>query len=334
MEETRRRLLGSMGLVLVAPALVAVPGEALAQAAGRALRIAILDDASASSQSDLWRYFLARLAESGFTEGRNLVVEMHYARGATERLPAIAKAAAARKPDIIVARGTPSAQAAKQATTAIPVVFLSVADPVRVGLIASLSRPGGNLTGLTFISTEVAPKSLELLREIAPQTRKVGYLGDGSNEGGASVFEQLQKYARSLKVTVQFFDGRLRADLERSFATLVREEFDGLIVGNSGVLWEHRDQILQFAAEQKFATVYPRREYVEAGGLVSYGAELSVMYQRAAGYVEQIAQGARPSELPVERSSTVRMVVNLKTARQQGIRIPQRVLVRADRVIE
>jgi ABC-type uncharacterized transport system substrate-binding protein len=113
MEETRRRLLGSMGLVLVAPALVAVPGEALAQAAGRALRIAILDDASASSQSDLWRYFLARLAESGFTEGRNLVVEMHYARGATERLPAIAKAAAARKPDIIVARGTPSAQAAK-----------------------------------------------------------------------------------------------------------------------------------------------------------------------------------------------------------------------------
>jgi putative ABC transport system substrate-binding protein len=315
-------------------ALGAVPGAGRAQPIGRALRIGILDDASDSSQSDLWRYFLERLAESGFKEGRNLVVKMHYAHGATERLPAIAKEAVAQKPDILVARGTPSALAVKQATTTIPVVFLSVADPVRVGLIASLSRPGGNLTGLTVISTEVAPKSLELLREIAPRTRKVGYLGDGSNKGGVSVFEQLQKHARSLKVTVQFFDGRLRADLERSFATLAREEFDGLILGNSGVLWEHRDEILQFAARRKLATVYPRRQYVEAGGLVSYGAELSVMYQRAAGYVEQIARGARPAELPVERPSTVRMVVNLKTARTQGIKIPQRVLVRADRVIE
>lgn len=315
-------------------ALLFAPLAGVAQPSGRMLRIAILDAAPEDTQRHHWRAFLRRLAELGYVEGRNLTVEERYARGATERLPALAAELVALKPDIIVAQGTPSARAAKQATATVPIVFLGVADPVRDGIAASLARPGGNLTGLSIISTEIGLKWIELLREIVPGSKRFAFLGDASNIAGKRNFDQLKEQVRALGVTIQMFDGHERNELERSLDVIARDRYEGLYLGNSPTILAHRDRILQFAARQKLPAVYPRREYVDAGGLLSYGADLNVIYPRAAEYVQRIAQGARPSELPIERPNVVRMVVNLKAARAQGIKIPQRVLVRADEVIE
>jgi len=324
----RRRFVALIGGGLAAPLAV------LAQPSGRVLRLAILDDASEDAQRHHWRAFLKRLGELGYAEGRNLVVEARYARGAPERLSALAAELVALKPDLIVARGTPAAHAAKQASVTVPIVFVAVADPVAAGLVASRAHPGGNVTGLSNISTEVGAKWIELLRELAPGATRLAYLGDPSNKGSLTVFGQLQERARSLKVAIQIFDARQPKELERAFESIVAERYQGFCVGPSAVILDNRDRILQFAARQKLPAVYARREYVDAGGLLSYGVDLGVMYLRLADYVHRIAQGAKPSELPVESPSIVRMVVNLKAARAQGIKIPQRVLVRADEVIQ
>jgi len=324
----RRRTLGAM------LALLGAPLAGVAQPSRGTLRIAILDAASEDTQRHHWRAFLKRLAELGYTEGRNLTVEQRFAKGATERLPALAAEVVALTPGIIVANGTPAARAAKQASATIPIVFLGVADPVRDGIAASLARPGGNLTGLSIISSELGLKWIELLREIAPGAKRFAFLGDTSNIAGTRNFDQLREQLRALGVTIQIFDAHRRDELGRSFDAIARERYEGFYLGNSATILANRDRILQFAAQQKLPAVYPRREYVDAGGLLFYGADLSVSYLRAAEYVLRIAQGAKPAELPIERPDVVRMVVNLKAARAQGIGIPKSILVRADEVIE
>jgi len=314
--------------------MLALPLAGIAQPAGRVLRIAILDAGSENAQRHNWRAFLKRLAELGYAEGRNLTIEERYARGATERLPALAADLVALKPDVIVVQGTPSARAAKDASATVPIVFLGVADPVRDGIAASLSRPGGNSTGLSIFSSELGLKWIELLREIVPGAKRLAFLGDASNAAGKRNFDQLREQARALGITIQMFDGHKRDELERSLDVIARDRYEGLYLGNSTTILDHRDRILQFAARQKLPAIYPRREYVDAGGLISYGADLRAIYPRAAEYVQRIVQGARPSELPIEQPNVVRMVVNLKTARAQGIKIPKSILVRADEVIE
>jgi putative ABC transport system substrate-binding protein len=219
-----------------------------------------LDDASEKARVDSWRLFRSRLRELGYAEGKNLVIEARYARGAGERLPALAADLVALKPDIIVVVSTPATRAAVQATSSIPIVFTGLGDPVGAGLVASLGRPGGNATGLSIMTTELGAKWIELLREIAPKAKRVAYLSDMSNKQSVLVFDRLQEYARSLDVAIEMFDAAQPKKIERSFEDIVRERFTGLIVGSPATLLDHREQIVQFAARQKLPTVYARRE--------------------------------------------------------------------------
>lgn len=316
-----------LSVVLAAPL-------AHSQPAGRVLRVAILDDASETARTQRWQAFRARLRELGYVEGRNLVIEARYARRANEKLPALAAELVALKPDVIVTSATPPAQAAIKATSSIPIVFIGVADPIATGLVSSFGRPGGNATGVSIITTELGTKWIELLRELAPTAKRIAYLTDTGSEGGVLVFKRMQEQAHKLDVSVEMFGGQQPKELERSLETIARERFAGLIVGPTARLTDHRPQIVQFAARQKLPTVYGAREYAEAGGLLAYGPDLSGAYQRAADYVHRIAQGAKPAQLPVERSSSIRMVLNLKTARALGIAVPDSIRHRADDLID
>lgn len=274
------------------------------------------------------------MQELGYAEGKSFVIERRYARGATEQLPALAKELVASKPDVIVAPSTSAARAAMRATTSIPIVFIGPADPVASGLVASLARPGGNVTGTSAISTEMSAKWIELLLELAPGAKRLGFLTDTSNPGSVLLFRSTEEQAQALNVTVQLLNGRQRSELEKSFESIVHQRIEGLIVSVTAVLVDHRDQIVQFAARQRLPVLYARRDYMDAGGLVFYGVDLGVIYSRAADYVHRIAQGARPADLPVERPTVIRLVLNRKTARELGLTVPPTVLVRADELIE
>jgi putative ABC transport system substrate-binding protein len=215
---------------LFALGVMAVPRRVGAQVSGGALRIAILDDASEDARREIWRALLKRLAELGYAEGKNLRVDRRYAHGVPERLPALATEVVALRPAIIVVAGTPSALAVKRATATIPIVIAGLADPVGVGLVTSLARPGGNVTGLSIVTGDVGPKWIELLREIAPGTKRIAFLTDAGNKGAQLVFARLQEHAPRLNVTLRLFDGRQRAALEQSFDAIAREGFDGLII--------------------------------------------------------------------------------------------------------
>jgi len=319
--------------LLAAPALL-VALVARAQPAKRVYRIAILDDAVESARAESWKLFRNRLRELGLVEGKDVIYVARFARGAPERLPALAAELVALKPDIIVCAGTPATSAAMKATLSIPVVFTAAANPVGTGLVATLARPGGNVTGVSIIATEIVGKQLELLREMAPAAIRLAWLTDASNKASVAVFRQLEEHARAINVMVQMLDGRQRTELERSFATIKHERVQGIFVATTSVLLEHRDQIVQFAAREKLPVVYGRREYVDAGGLLSYSADLQSAYLRGADYVHRILRGAKPADLPVEQSSKVLMVLNLKTARTLGIKIPDSVRLRVDEVIE
>jgi putative tryptophan/tyrosine transport system substrate-binding protein len=315
-------------------ALLAAPPAGVSQTPGRTLRIGILDDASETARAHRWQVFRARLRELGYIEGKNLAIEARYARRANERLPALATELVALKPDIIVTAATPPSLAVIKATSSIPIVFTGVADPVATGLVASFGRPGGNATGLSIITPELGTKWIELLRELVPGAKRVAYLTDTGSEGGVLVFTRMRDEARKLDVTVEMFGGQQPKELERSFEAIARERFAGLIVGASARLSDHRLQIVQFAAQHKLPTIYAQREYADAGGLLSYAPDLDSMYRRAAEYVHRIAQGAKPADMPVERPSTIRMVLNLKTSRALGIPIPSSIRHRADELID
>ena len=328
MRRDRRRLL------LGGAALVAAPRLASAQSADRTLRLAILSEATEATRREGWKTFFGRLAELGYVDGRNLVVASRHAEGDVGRLPGLAAELVAWRPDAIVAVTTPAALAAKNATTTIPVVFVGPADPVGSGLVANLGRPGGNVTGFSPMQAEIGGKWIELLRELAPGLKRAAYLTDTGNGGEMLVFEQIRLRATSLGVDVQVFDGIAPGALDRSFDAIAGGRFDGLMVALTQALLPHRDRIVAFASRKRLPAVYARREYPDAGGLISYGADTIPLFARAAEYVQRIAQGAKPADLPVERPTYVRMVVNQRTARAQGFRIPQSVLVGADEVID
>ncbi|MEK6244911.1 MAG: ABC transporter substrate-binding protein [Pseudomonadota bacterium] len=314
--------------------MLAAPRALLAQPAKRVYRIATLDAAVESARLQSWQRFRKRLGEFGLLEGKNVIYEARYARGDSKRLPSLAAELVALKPDIIVTASTPAASAAMKATSSIPVVFIGSGDPVGAGLVGSLARPGGNATGTSVLSTEIAGKLLELLCELSPGATQFAYLADASNKASVLAFRRLQAHARSLGVAIQMLDGRRRTALERSFGTIKRDGIQGLIVGTTALLLEHRDPIVQFAAREKLPAVYGRREYVTAGGLLSYGGDNQFAYVRGAEYVNRILHGAKPAELPVEQTSGVRMVLNLKTARALGIVVPASVRLLTDEVIE
>jgi putative ABC transport system substrate-binding protein len=320
--------------VALAGAALAAPRALLAQPAKRVFRVAILDDAEEGTRAEHRKVFRDRLRELDAIEGRTTVYEARYAGGSPERLPALASELISLQPDILVTFGTPAAIAAKKATSSIPIVFTAAGDPVGTGLVATLARPGGNATGTSSLTTNFISKLLELLQELSPGAKRIAYLTDISNPGAQLAIQGVKEHARSRKLSLQVLDGRERSELERSLEATKRDAAQGLIVGVTPVILKHRDRLLQFVTREKIPAVYGRREYVDAGGLLSYAADQRFVFERSADYVHRILKGASPADLPVEQSTRQLLVLNLKSARELGIKVPDSIRLRADEIIE
>jgi len=297
-------------------------------------RIAILDDATEDARRSLWASFRDGLREKGFVEGRNLVIAMRFAQGRADRLPALAAELVATRPDAIVTVTTTAAIAAKQATSRVPIVAIGPADPVKSGLVASLGRPGGNLTGLAPAQGEIAGKWLELLRELLPDARSLVYLTDIQNPGEMLVYRDLAQRAQTMGVAASAAAGIDEAAVRQAFAAMQASRPDALVVATTASMLPHRRLIVDEAARARLPAIYARPEYAQAGGLVAYGADGEAIFREAGLYAGRILDGTPPAELPFQMASTFRLVLNLRTARALGLRIPPSVRVRADEVIE
>jgi putative ABC transport system substrate-binding protein len=326
----RRRLL----LTSLAGAFAA-PLAAGAQQAGKAHKLGFLAFSPADASLD--GAFRRGLRELGYIEGRNLAIEYRSADGQLNRLPDRAAELVALKVDLIVAAGTPSALAAKRATKTIPIVFPAAADAVGSGLVSSLARPGGNLTGLSFLGPELVGKGLEVLKEAIRGITRIAVLWQPGAHGERAQKDMLhgtEVAAQTLAVRLQFVEARDRDDLERAFEEMARTRANALTVLTSTMFFAEHRRLVELAAKNRLPVVYPWREPVDAGGLMAYGPSIPDMFRRAAAYVDKILNGAKPGELPVEQPSKFELVINLKTAKTLGLTIPPSLLARADQVIE
>jgi ABC-type uncharacterized transport system substrate-binding protein len=321
----------SRGVLVVALvlALLGAPRAADAQPPERTVRVGFLVPASPSDDVE---GFLGGMRDLGYVEGRNLVVEYRAAGGKSERLDDLVAELIRLKVDVIVTGGTPAALAAKRARTVIPVVIGAMGDPVESGVVASLARPGGNITGLSLQTSEgFAGKYLELLREAVPKVSRVAILGRPSARSPVQAMEQA---ARSLDVRVQLIEVDQPGQLEGAFAAMTAQNVGALVVTPSPFNVTHRDRIVSLAAKHRLPAMYGLTAFVDAGGLMAYGASLRDLFRRAATYVDKILKGAKPADLPVEQATKFDLVINLKTARALGLIIPPSLLGRADRVID
>jgi putative ABC transport system substrate-binding protein len=322
--------------VLALLALGAAPLAAEAQQAAKIARIGYLATNPAISPH-LREAFLQGLRDLGYVEGRNLVIEYRDAEGKVERLPALAAELVALKVDVIVALGTLAALAAKQATRTLPIVFSPAGDPVGSGLVTSLARPGGNVTGLSAFAPELVGKRLELLKQAVPGVSRVAVLWQPGAFGERVEMDTLKRVevaARDLGVPLQFVEARGPADFDRAFSDMTRARAGALTVLASNMFNSERRRLVELAAEKRLPALYSARELVDAGGLMSYGANLAELNRRAAAYVDRILKGAKPADLPVEQPTKFELIINLKTANALGLTIPQSVLARADEVIQ
>ena len=324
--------------VLLATVVLAALGGLLAaeaQQAGKLPRIGFLaatTEARGTIDTGFYNAFRQGLGELGYVEGKNIAIE--YRSGDIgARLAELASELVLLKVDVIVAAG-PASSAAKRATAAIPIVFAFSGDPVVAGFVASLARPGGNMTGFTFLSYELTGKRLELLKEVAPTVSRVAVLADPAHPGEERELKETQGSARSLRLTLDYHPVKLSADLDRVFDAIVEANAHGLLAFPDRTTLTRRKQIAEFAARRRIPSVFGAREYVEAGGLISYGPNRAESYRRLATYVDKILKGAKPSEIPVEQPTKLELVINLKTAKALGLAIPPSILLRADHVIE
>jgi len=327
---TRRAFLGSLTVGLLAAPLAA------AQQAGKMPRIGFLSLNLAASPH-LPEAFRQGLRDLGYVEGGNVVIEYRSAEGKPERLPALAAELVALKVDVILAGGPAQALAAKHATRTLPIVFTAAPDPVTDGLVTSLARPGGNVTGLSNLTTDLVDKRLELVKQAVPGVSRVAILWQPGGQGGRTgkdMLKEAEVAARTLGVRVQVVEARGPEDFDRAFSDMTRARA-GVLTGLSGsMFFNERRRLVDLAAKNRLPAVYPLREYVEAGGLMSYGPNLADMFRRAATYVDKILKGAKPADLPVEQPTKFELVINLKTAKALGLTIPPSLLQRADQVIE
>jgi putative ABC transport system substrate-binding protein len=278
--------------------------------------------------------FRQGLRELGYIEGKNIVIEWRYTEGERDRHPALTAELVRLKVDIIVA-GSPTATVfLKEATSTIPIVMGYHTDPVGTGLVASLARPGGNITGLSVLAPELGGKRLELLKEIVPRLSRVIVLGSSTLPGNAQTLRETELAAGTLGVKLQFVDVVSPKDIEAAFRRAITARADALLAQGSGLLNRHRTQVAELAAKNRLPAMYYAAEFVEAGGLMFYGVDFADLYRRAASYVDKILKGAKPADLPVEQPTKFELVINLKTAKQIGLTIPQNVLARADRIIK
>jgi putative ABC transport system substrate-binding protein len=312
------------------------PLAADAQQTGKMPRVGILNNGSAALYSRA-KAFLQGLRELGYTEGQNLAIEFRFADWQLDRLPDLAAELVTLKVDVIVAGATPAARAAKQATSTIPIVAVSVGDPVEDELVASLGSPGGNVTGNTFLGPELVAKRLQLFRDAVPGFSRLAAIwhpGAYRERTMRGFLKETEATARKLGIELQLVQAPHAADLENAFSAMARWNADALIVLPSAMLFAEHRRIVELAATNRLPAMYQAREFVDAGGLMSYGANLADLNRRAATYVDKILKGARPADLPVEQPTKFELLVNLKTARELGLTISREFLLLADEVIE
>jgi putative ABC transport system substrate-binding protein len=322
--------------ILFVPVLLAVAVIAEAQQPTKDPRIGYLTALNPVTESDRSEPFRLALRKLGYIEGQNIAIEYRNAEGKLDRYPELAAELVRLKVDIIVTTGGSPTLAPKNATKTIPIVMLSIsADPVEAGLVESLARPGGNVTGLTTLSRELGGKRLELLKEVVPKVARVAVLYDPAIRAAIlEVKEVLPVAARALGLTIRSWEVRAADDFEKVFAALNKERSDGLYMTSGALMNANQKRIADFALKSRLPSVYGRREEVDAGGLMSYSADLVDSYRRAAYYVDKILKGAKPADLPVEQPTKFELVISLKTAKQIGVTIPQKLLGRADKVIK
>jgi putative ABC transport system substrate-binding protein len=321
-------------LVPFAVGLLLAPLAAEAQEAGKTYRVGYMGNSSPSLESNLVDAFRRGLRDLGYVEGQNIVVEYRWAEGQYDRFPQFATELVRLPVDVIVTAGTPGTLAAKRATTTIPIVMAVAGDALGAGLVSSLARPGGNVTGLSTLLPELEGKRLELLKEIVPKLARLAVLTNPTNPFTAIALKDTQVAAQGLRVRLQLVEVRAPEEFDRAFATITSARPDALTIIADRFLLTYRKRIVDFATKARLPAIYPYWEFVEDGGLLAYGPSYPAMFQRAATYVDKILKGAKPADLPVEQPTKFELVVNLRTAKALGLTIPPPLLIRADQVIQ
>jgi putative tryptophan/tyrosine transport system substrate-binding protein len=323
-----------VGLVTFVIAFAMCGPKADAQQPTKIPRIGLLGGGSASANAGRIGAFRQGLRELGYVEGKNVVMEYRWAEGKLDRLPAFAAELVRLKVAIIVSAGPTVTRVAKEATVTIPIVMGFDDDPVGSGFVASLARPAGNITGLSALSPELSGKQLELLKEIVPRLSRVAVLGSSTHPGTAQSLKEIELAREAFKVQIQYLDVLDPKDIDTTFGAMSKGRADAVLVLTSVFTNSHRKQIVELAAKNRLPAIYYTAEWVEAGGLMTYGASFTDLFRRAATYVDRILKGAKPADLPVEQPKKFELVINLKTAKQIGLTIPQKVLGQADKVIK
>jgi ABC-type uncharacterized transport system substrate-binding protein len=327
-------MIGKILVWLLAALLLTIAPPADAQQVKKVPRIGYLVAGSASSLSARTEAFRQGLREFGYIEGKNIVIEWRFAEGKPERVRALAAELVHLDVDVIVAAGPAAIRPAKEATVTIPIVMGFDNDPVGNGFVASLARPGGNITGLSTLAPEISGKRLELLKEIVPKVSRVAVLGASTEPDYTQVVRETELAAGALGVKLQYVDVREPKDIETAFRAESKGRAEAVLVLNSPVLNSQRKQLTDLAVKNRLPAIYDRREFVDDGGLMSYGTNLADLSRRAATYVDKILKGAKPADLPVEQPTKFEFMINLKAAKQIGLTVPPNVLARADRVIK
>ena len=318
------------GTLILLFGLLAASPVALAQPAAKTYRIGVLGNQPTAP----WEAFRQSLRELGYVEGRNAAIESRWSEGATDRLPALAVELVGLRVDVIVASGTQAVRAAKQATSSIPIVMAVSSYPERIGLVESLARPGGNVTGLSNVSPELQGKRLQLLKEIAPSVSRVAVLHNAGSPVEPLGLRELLAAAPAAGVTIQPVDVRALDDFPAAFTAVTSGRAQAVMAFGNPVNFQARQLIADFAARSQLPGIFEERLFVEAGGLMSYAPSFVDLFRRAAAYVDRILKGARPADLPVEQPTTFELVINVKTAKALGLTIPPSLLIRADQLIQ
>ena len=315
--------------------LVAAPFAAEAQPAARVYRVGLLGEkASDPSEARLWQAFRLELGKRGWIEGKNILIESRWAEGNSARIPELAADLVRLRVDVIVTRGSIYVQGAKTATSSIPIVFTMHADPVRTGHVASLARPGGNITGLAILMTELNVKGLEMLISAVPKAKRIAILWNPDAPSHTPGLRALEEAARPLQLQLQPVVARTGAELESAFSSMARAHAQAVLVLSFGPYMAERRRMAELALRHRLPTFFGWRDHVEAGGLMSYAADLSDLVRRGAIYVDKILRGAKPADLPVEQPTKFELVINAKTAKALGLTIPPSLLLQADQIIE
>jgi len=316
----------------LAAAMLATPGGAFAQA--RTYRMSYLGGSSAAASAPLQKVFFARLEELGYREGRNLVVDRRFAEGNLGRLPALAAELVALKPDVLFAVTSPPALAALKATSTIPVVFAAVSDPVSVGIVKNLARPGMNATGVSSQNADLQGRRLQIVREVFPAAARVAVLHNPLNAAELPIVASLQEAGKKLGLALRVIELKSEHDFDPAFKAIEAGQPNLLYVIESSFTYLHRARIVEFANSRRLPGMYGLADFADVGGLMSYSFNLIEQYRAAATYIDRILKGAKPAELPVEQPTRFELVLNLKTAKALGVRFPRALLLGADRVIE